>query len=298
KERSESHLARTSAKPSKLEIPNIRAAIEAASLKRYLKNRTVNQSVESPISSSACDLAPHQDRRPGFTGRTNTLSDTEQAGRSVASENLTADHTKLDSKNNRRQSSVAALGGCSVVDADRSSGVHLNTYPSDMPLFMKHVTVPEHDYIWQGSFEVFQSGKSVGSWEGIQAHLSSTSSPKVVEAVKSFKSRIVLHEMSRLSSWPMQFQEHGVSEDNIALFFFAKDLDSYNKIYKVSLDNMMKKDLALKGNINDVELLIYPSNQLPENSQRWNMMFFLWGVFRAKKETCLQANPEPSSGQV
>ena len=31
---------------------------------------------------------------------------------------------------------------------------------------------------------------------------------------------------------------------------------------------MIKKDLALKGNLDGVELLIFPSNQLPEKSQR------------------------------
>lgn len=31
---------------------------------------------------------------------------------------------------------------------------------------------------------------------------------------------------------------------------------------------MTKNDLALKGNLDGVELLIFSSNQLPENSQR------------------------------
>ncbi|CAH9110205.1 unnamed protein product [Cuscuta europaea] len=39
----------------------------------------------------------------------------------------------------------------------------------------------------------------------------------------------------------------------------------------------MKHDLALQGNFGGIELLIFPSNQLPEKFQRWNMMFFLWG---------------------
>lgn len=30
----------------------------------------------------------------------------------------------------------------------------------------------------------------------------------------------------------------------------------------------MKNDLALKGDFNGVELLIFPSNQLPDNSRR------------------------------
>lgn len=46
-------------------------------------------------------------------------------------------------------------------------------------------------------------------------------------AVNKFSNRIVLYEVPRLSTWPIQFQENGVGEDNIALFFFAKDLERY-----------------------------------------------------------------------
>lgn len=40
------------------------------------------------------------------------------------------------------------------------------------------------------------------------------------------------------------------------------------------LDNMMKNDLALKGSLDDVELMIFPSNQLPEKSQRKSCPIF------------------------
>lgn len=43
---------------------------------------------------------------------------------------------------------------------------------------------------------------------------------------------------------------------------------SYEKNYKKLLENMLKNDLALKGFIDEVELLIFPSDKLPENSQR------------------------------
>ena len=43
---------------------------------------------------------------------------------------------------------------------------------------------------------------------------------------------------------------------------------SYERHYKGLLDHMIRNDLALKGNFDGVQLLIFPSNQLPENSQR------------------------------
>lgn len=41
---------------------------------------------------------------------------------------------------------------------------------------------------------------------------------------------------------------------------------------------MIKKDLALKGNLDGVELLIFPSNQLPEKSQRKDNSKFYYRV--------------------
>lgn len=41
----------------------------------------------------------------------------------------------------------------------------------------------------------------------------------------------------------------------------------------------MKNDLALKGNLGDVELMIFPSNQLPEKSQRKSYHIFIWCIF-------------------
>lgn len=78
--------------------------------------------------------------------------------------------------------------------------------------------------ICRGNFEICRSGQTFELWDGIQAHLSTCASPKVVEAVNKFQNRIVLNEVPRLSTWPVQFQENGVRDDNIALFFFPKDL--------------------------------------------------------------------------
>ncbi|KAK9144503.1 hypothetical protein Sjap_004406 [Stephania japonica] len=142
--------------------------------------------------------------------------------------------------------------------------------------------IPEHNYIWQGGFHVKRSGRPMELCDGIQGHLSTSASPKVREVVSRFPPRVSLEEVSRLSTWPTQFQTCA-AEDNVALYFFAKDHESYAKSYKNLLENMIKSDLALKANFDRVELLIFPSTVLPEKSQRWNMLFFLWGVFKGKK---------------
>ncbi|KAI3471318.1 hypothetical protein Pfo_027981 [Paulownia fortunei] len=289
-----------SVKSSRDESDNLKAAIEAAVLRKpgvYRKHRAFSQSDDSSVSSVGCEVASHQDHIASSARKKKMSSDAQLPERPTVSRNLSADSLKQETLNNVKQSLLVPVEGLSSGGRD---GVHIgppsrdmfSNVPAAMPFFLKSLAIPEHEYIWQGSFEIGRSGNTFDSWDGIQAHLSTCASPKVIEAVTKFKSRIVLYEVPRLSTWPIQFQEHGVKEDNIALFFFAKDLDSYDKIYKVLLDNMMKNDLALKGNVNGVELLIFPSNQLPDNSQRWNMLFFLWGVFRGKKESYLQHMPE------
>lgn len=78
-------------------------------------------------------------------------------------------------------------------------------------------------FLFRGAFEVQKSGRTLDLCDGIQAHLSSCASPNVLDAVNKFPQKVLFNEVSRLSIWPKQFQEYGVTEDNIALFFFAKE---------------------------------------------------------------------------
>ncbi|CAH9136836.1 unnamed protein product [Cuscuta epithymum] len=174
------------------------------------------------------------------------------------------------------------------VPFDGKSSV-INMQPcSSTEMASPRTIIPKQQYIWQGGFEIHRSGNFVNLYDGIQAHVSTCASPKVADVVDKFPQKLVLREISRSSSWPIQFQDHGVREENIALFFFPVDIVNYEKSYKVLLGDMMKHDLALKGKFGCIELLIFPSNQLPEKVHRWNMMYFLWGVFKGNKENNLR----------
>ncbi|XP_027911013.1 uncharacterized protein LOC114169861 isoform X3 [Vigna unguiculata] len=177
-----------------------------------------------------------------------------------------------------RKSEFAGLtSGKPVVRDLPNNGMAISSVLSKMSV------IPEYEYIWQGVFEVHRNGKPPDLYAGIQAHLSACASPKVIETVKNFLPEVSLNEVSRLSIWPAQFHQSGAKEDNIALYFFAKDIESYERHYKGLLDHMVRNDLALRGMFDGVELLIFASNQLPEDSQRWNMLFFLWGIFRGRR---------------
>ncbi|XP_057977733.1 uncharacterized protein LOC131164501 isoform X2 [Malania oleifera] len=166
-------------------------------------------------------------------------------------------------------------------------------YGRSFPRLASMMAVPEIDYIWQGGFEMKTHGKLPGFCDRIQAHLSTCASPKVLEVVEKFPCRVLLEEVSRISTWPIQFSENCATEDNIALYFFAEDFESYGRNYKSLLECMIKNDLALKGNVDGIELLIFSSNLLPEKSQRWNNLYFLWGVFKARRTNYPEQNSSP-----
>ncbi|KAK4262459.1 hypothetical protein QN277_028016 [Acacia crassicarpa] len=139
------------------------------------------------------------------------------------------------------------------------------------------------DYICIGTFQLYSSEGLESSCDGIQAHLSTFASPKVLEAVDKLPEIIMLEQLPRLRTWPSQFVECQAVEDHVALYFFATDLDSYRTHYSRLLECMTKNDLALRGSFDGDELLIFPPNLLSEQNQRQNSLLFLWGVFRGQK---------------
>lgn len=83
-------------------------------------------------------------------------------------------------------------------------------------------------FYFRGSFEVSGDGSSPEMFDGFQAYLSTCASSKVREVSEQLPDKIQLAEVPRHSSWPLQFNEVNPTEDNIALFFFAKDVERYH----------------------------------------------------------------------
>lgn len=61
----------------------------------------------------------------------------------------------------------------------------------------------------------------------MQAHVSTYASHKVLEVVQKLPQKLLLEEAPRLSMWPTQFMKSHATEDNIALYFFAEDVDRF-----------------------------------------------------------------------
>lgn len=62
-------------------------------------------------------------------------------------------------------------------------------------------------------------------YDGFQAHLSTCASPRVIQTMNNFPHKVLLNEVPRLSTWPIQFVETGVREAHIGLYFFARDYE-------------------------------------------------------------------------
>ncbi|CAA7038526.1 unnamed protein product [Microthlaspi erraticum] len=275
----------------------LRAAVDAALRKKpsFSKNRGLEQSDLPSVSNvdSSCDKAFQK-----VPTKVPVVRDWP-----VGLQNVQTDKQTIAVNGNQ-----FALAGADAMAASQSvePESHLPSVKPvmrDLPVVDPSIlsttsAIPEHEYIWQGDMEVQKSRYMSVMHCGIQAYLSTLASPKVAEVVNQFPVKVTLNEVPRLSTWPTQFQDGGAKEDHVALFFFAKDIESYENSYKPLVDNMIQKDLALKGNFEGVELLILASNQLPRNCQRWNMLFFLWGVFRGKKAKSsnpLKNTPLPAS---
>ncbi|KAK4769734.1 hypothetical protein SAY87_030266 [Trapa incisa] len=156
--------------------------------------------------------------------------------------------------------------------------------------------IPQVDFIWKGNFEVSRSEVVTNLFPSIQAHKSNRASDKVDEVMAKSPQKIILDEVPRLSTWPAQFKDSPAVEDNIALFFFAQNLVSY-EAYKRLLMHVTVNDLALKGHIEGVELLVFSSKVLPPGSQRWNNLLYLWGVFRTTRISSSE-NEKASQNQL
>lgn len=131
REYSGSRLGPPSVRSSRDESDNLKAAIEAAVLRKpgvYRKNRAFGQSDESSLPTVA-PVASHIDYISSAKSR-KLSSDGELAERPPVPRSLTADPLKEEALNSVKQSTLSNL-------------------PAVMPLLLKSVAIPEHEYIWQ-----------------------------------------------------------------------------------------------------------------------------------------------------
>lgn len=102
------------------------------------------------------------------------------------------------------------------------------------------------DMSCRGQFDIQGGGRLPTSCDGIQAHVSTCASAKVLEVVRKLPQKIILEEVPRSNNWPMQFLENYATEDNIALYFFASDVERSIKASSCDFSALFRADGLLK----------------------------------------------------
>lgn len=139
---------------SRDEGDNLKAAIEAAVLRKpgvYRKNRTSAQSDESSVPTVA-PIASHIDQLSSARSRM-LSSDGELAERPPFSRSLTSDPLKEESPNGAKLATLVHGEGLSSVGRDGShiglASRTLSNVSAAMSLLLKSIAIPQHEHIWQ-----------------------------------------------------------------------------------------------------------------------------------------------------
>ncbi|XP_059307880.1 uncharacterized protein LOC132059316 [Lycium ferocissimum] len=138
---------------------------------------------------------------------------------------------------------------------------------------------PLIDIIWRGYF-IFNRECETSIY--ILAHLPNKACEKVVTAANGLPVELDVKIMAKSDVWPKSFLRSPPTDCSIALYLFPeleRDENSYDSLLEDVIDN----DLAMKATIDDLELLIFSSLQLPHKHWRLHRKYYLWGVFRHKK---------------
>lgn len=154
------------------------------------------------------------------------------------------------------------------------------------------VAEPCVQILWSGCFSV--SSTCLTAYNGMQAHASAKADPRVSEAIKSLPFELHLEEMKRgveTDTWPRSFQNQPPTSSSIGVYFFPVDMECHDTWYKPLLDHLASNDLALRTSMEFFQLLIFPSQLLPEADQCWDDRQYLWGILRS---ATLKSSPTPA----
>ncbi|KAH7432185.1 hypothetical protein KP509_07G012300 [Ceratopteris richardii] len=138
------------------------------------------------------------------------------------------------------------------------------------------------EVLWSGCFKVLRAHPFL--YNGMQAHASSKADPRVSEAVRNLPFELNLEELKRgveTDTWPRSLQDRSPTVNNIGVYFFPVDMECHDTWYKPLLDHLTANDLALRTKIDLFQLLIFPSQLLPDADQCWEDRQYLWGVIRS-----------------
>ncbi|CAN4114144.1 unnamed protein product [Withania somnifera] len=144
---------------------------------------------------------------------------------------------------------------------------------------------PVIDPISRGCF-IFNKGSE--SSINILAHLSNKACERVVVAANRLPVKLDVNILAKSDIWPSSFLRLPPTDSSIALYLFP-ELESDENSYDALLEDLIDNDLAMTTTIDDLELLIFSSRELPHKHWRLHRKYYLWGVFRHKSPSSVAA---------
>ncbi|KAH0470248.1 hypothetical protein IEQ34_001806 [Dendrobium chrysotoxum] len=130
--------------------------------------------------------------------------------------------------------------------------------------------------VWRGCFNINKA--ELGP---LRAHLSSRACLKVCNCARKLPLVLHMQKLPRLVAWPNSFKVSSPTVDSIALYFFPES-DRAETVLDELVDDFINKDLMLRFEFDEVELLIFSSFMLPREHQMFSGKYYAWGVFKPR----------------
>ncbi|KAL3637941.1 hypothetical protein CASFOL_018389 [Castilleja foliolosa] len=150
--------------------------------------------------------------------------------------------------------------------------------------------LPALDALWNGNFCIKDDHRPGELYHQIRAHPPSNVRRKIYEFSKKMPEVLDFQFVQLKDIWNNLFMEFSPDERDVGLYFFPS-VRERSEGYISLLESISVKNLALRKQIADVELLIFTSELLPVNFQRLEGKSFLWGLFHHLKQ---HTNSRPS----
>ncbi|KAH9622328.1 hypothetical protein KSS87_005896 [Heliosperma pusillum] len=170
-----------------------------------------------------------------------------------------------------------------------SSVVFDNRSPAQTLNSIHHVPAqPLMDVAWRGCCSITNNEYPMSLVLG--AHLSNKAHENVQVAVRELPKSLEFDWVSKKYAWPKTFESSPPTADVIGVYFFPIDERS-EKLYDYLVDRMVEHSLVLKALLNYVELLVFCSLELPGEERSLRRKYYLWGVFKPRKDFAIPNNP-------
>ncbi|KMT09201.1 hypothetical protein BVRB_6g133030 [Beta vulgaris subsp. vulgaris] len=152
-------------------------------------------------------------------------------------------------------------------------------------LFNHHVPAqPIISALWRGECSITDDALRMSF--GLEAHLSNKAHARVHGAASALPHVLSFDIVQKHYAWPKSFEKSPPTSDTIGLYFFPVG-ERDEKWYDYLLEKMIEGDFMMISRINNLELLVFCSLQLPREERRYQSKYYLWGVFKPRQETSL-----------